>query len=200
MTYTPRFFKHPKKPIHSGMGGHAHSLQKGFTLIETFVAITILTLAIIAPMTLAARSLSISYYVRDEITASYLAQEAIETIRNVRDSRSLEGLLNGSAVDPFSDIPSTNGTAFTVDAHVSASNSMQSCSGTCIPVSYNEMFYGYDDGTGGWVPTRFTRSVTAVYVDAAHTDLLLTITVSWQTGGFQTRTVTLHENLYRWVQ
>ena len=176
------------------------SAKRGFTLIETFVAISILTLAVVAPMTLAARSLSISYYVRDEMTASYLAQEAIETIRNIRDSRSLEGLLAGSSVDPFSDIPSTDGAAFTVDAHVSASNAMGLCSGACDVVQTNGQFYGYNDGTSGWTDTRFTRTVTASYVDGAHTDLRLSVTVSWKTGSFQERSVTLHENLYRWVQ
>ena len=174
--------------------------ERGFTLIETFVAISILTISIIAPMTLAAKSLSISYYVRDEVTASYLAQEAIETVRNVRDSNSLNDLTTSSGIDQMTGIPSTTGAPFTVDAHVAVNNSMQLCSSTCQPVQSNGTFYGYNDGSGGtWVPTRFTRTVRATYVDAAKTDLRLVVDVTWQTGGFQTRTVTLAEDLYRWI-
>lgn len=179
---------------------HFNTSEKGFTLIETFVAISILTLSILAPMSLAAKSLSISYYVRDEVTASYLAQEAIETVRNVRDSNILNDLLTGSGIDQMYGIPSSTGAPFTVDAHVSGANAMQLCSATCLPVQSNGTFYGYDDGTGGWVPTRFTRTVTATYVDAQKNDLRLVVVVSWQTGGFQVRSVTLAEDLYRWAR
>lgn len=175
--------------------------DRGFTLIETFVAISILTISVVAPMSLAARSLSISYYVRDELTASYLAQEAIETIRNVRDANTLSGLLSGNIIDFTSGIPSTTGQLFTVDAHASVVNAMQLCSGDCSLIYTDGTFYGYDDGGGGtWVPTRFTRTVSAVYVDGAETDLLLTVNVSWKTGGFNTRSVTISEHLYKWIQ
>ena len=53
------------------------TMKKGFTLIETLVAVSLLTVAIVAPMTLTARSLSAAYYARDQITAFHLAQEAI---------------------------------------------------------------------------------------------------------------------------
>jgi len=174
--------------------------NKGFTLIETFVAISILTVAIVAPMMLAAKSLSVSYYVRDEVTAYYLAQEAIETIRNIRDANILTNLLQGTSIDLLAGVPSTTGAPFTVDAHVSSANAMQLCSGTCPPVEYSGTFYGYNDGTGGsWVPTRFTRSVTASYVDAEHTNLHLTVTVSWTTTGLISRTVSIEEDLYQWA-
>lgn len=178
---------------------HRSLPQRGFTLIETFVAISILTISIVAPMTLAAKSLSISYYVRDEVTASYLAQEAIETIRNVRDSNILNDLLTSSGIDQMTGIPSSAGAKFTVDAHVSGASAMQLCPTTCPPVQSNGTFYGYPDGFGTWVPTRFTRTVTATYVDAQKNDLRLVVGVTWTTGGFQTRKVTIAENLYRWT-
>lgn len=174
------------------------SKEKGFTLIETFVAITILTIAIVAPMSLVARSLSISYYVRDEITASYLAQEGIEVVRNVRDSNLIDYLKNGDGVDQMAGIPI--GTEFLVDSGLSSLDPFQNCSGLCPPISYNGEFYGYNDGIGNWVPTKFTRTVVAEYADDANDDLEVRVTVTWQTGGFQVRTVTLVEHIYRWIQ
>ena len=48
---------------------------RGFTLIETLVAISLLMVAIVAPMSLTARSLATAYYARDQITAFHLAQK-----------------------------------------------------------------------------------------------------------------------------
>ncbi len=65
--------------------------KTGFTLVETLVAITILLLAIGGPMFAVSQSLKSSYYARDQITAFYLAQDAIEYIRNLRDENALTG-------------------------------------------------------------------------------------------------------------
>ncbi|MEI6553492.1 MAG: hypothetical protein WCO09_02890, partial [bacterium] len=62
----------------------------GLTMVETLVAISILTIAVIGPLGIIAQALHTSYYSRDQITAYYLAQEAIENVRNLRDNRGLE--------------------------------------------------------------------------------------------------------------
>jgi len=49
----------------------AEKKKKGFTLVETLVAITVLMLSIAAPLTIAATALFSAYYARDEITASF---------------------------------------------------------------------------------------------------------------------------------
>jgi prepilin-type N-terminal cleavage/methylation domain-containing protein len=63
----------------------------GFTLIETLVAILILTIAIAGPLTIASRSLNSALIAKDQMTAQYLAQDAIEYIRYARDTNSLSG-------------------------------------------------------------------------------------------------------------
>ncbi len=42
---------------------------RGFSIVETIVAIAILSLAVVAPLTLAERGLSSSVYARDQVTA-----------------------------------------------------------------------------------------------------------------------------------
>ena len=54
---------------------------RGFTLVETLAAITLIMVAIVAPMGLTVQSLSVAYYARDQITASNLAQEGIEAVK-----------------------------------------------------------------------------------------------------------------------
>jgi len=58
----------------------------GFSLLETIVAISILMTTIIGPLSLASKGIVSADYVKDEITGFYLAQEAMETVRNVRDT------------------------------------------------------------------------------------------------------------------
>lgn len=65
-------------------------LQRGFTILETLVAISILVLALTAPLAIVAQALRSSYYARDQVTAYYLAQEAIEFLRNKRDNAGLQ--------------------------------------------------------------------------------------------------------------
>ena len=58
----------------------------GFTIIETLVAVAILMIAISGPLVVANKGLTSALYARDQVTASYLAQETMEVIKNNRDN------------------------------------------------------------------------------------------------------------------
>ena len=62
---------------------------RGFTLTETMIAITILTFAVAGPLFTASRSIIAADIARDQLTASYLAQEGIEYVRMMRDNAML---------------------------------------------------------------------------------------------------------------
>lgn len=64
--------------------------QKGFTLLESLVAISILLIAVVGPMSIIGRSLPQSAYARDHAIAVNLAQEGIEAVRQKRDSNMLD--------------------------------------------------------------------------------------------------------------
>lgn len=63
--------------------------MKGFTLIETMIAVTILTLAMAGPLFTASRAIVAAETARDQLAASYLAQEGIEYARMMRDNQYL---------------------------------------------------------------------------------------------------------------
>lgn len=79
--------------------------NEGFTLIETFVAITILLVAVIGPMSLIAKFYSGSAYAKNQITASFLAQDGLETVQNIIRNNT-EGRRNFLS-DPSAEIPPT---------------------------------------------------------------------------------------------
>lgn len=184
------------------------SRPRGFTLLETMVAVSLLAVAIVAPMSLTAQSLASAYYARDQITAFYLAQEGLEVVRNIRDNNILQNSQSTSGtVNLLNGIPIT--TPFTVDATVAytAINPPPTCSGTCAPLKTDGVLYNYTAS----IPTQFTRTLTACYVHAPppidtggcnstfSDEIKITVTVTWKTGNIQQRTVSVSENLYRWV-
>jgi len=60
--------------------------NKGFTLVETLIAIAIFSMSIIALMSVLATGIADTSYAKNKIIASYLAEEGIEYIRNMRDT------------------------------------------------------------------------------------------------------------------
>lgn len=60
--------------------------QKGFTLIETLVSILVLAICVDAVMSLAAQGFFSIRYAKNQMVANALAQEALEYIRNRRDT------------------------------------------------------------------------------------------------------------------
>lgn len=70
--------------------------EQGFTLVETLVAIAILLLIIIGPITAAQKGIQQAYYANEQLSAVFLAQEAIEAIRQRRDDQALEAWNNPS--------------------------------------------------------------------------------------------------------
>jgi Tfp pilus assembly protein PilV len=59
---------------------------KGFTIVETLVAIAILMISIAGPLTIAQKGLLASVYARDQSVATFLAQDAMEFAKNHRDA------------------------------------------------------------------------------------------------------------------
>jgi prepilin-type N-terminal cleavage/methylation domain-containing protein len=197
--------------------------KNGFTLIETMVAISLLMMALVPPMSLASQSLVSAYYSRNQITAFYLAQEGIEVVRSVRDGNILAEAESGTNTNVFAGIPSgtTAATAppFTADSLQSAANALHECDPNgCPPLQTNGSIYGYatgceptgsaswstnDCGTGysGWVDSTYTRTIKAYLINASDpNEMRVTVTVSWQQGSFKETAFTINEDLYAWIE
>lgn len=164
--------------------------QAGFSLIETLVAISILVVAIVGPMTIAARGLQSAYHSRDQLTATLLAQEGIEIVRAKRDGYALAAAASGLSDDWYNEIPelgncqTAGGCAFDIrDA---------SASTACTGPSYTECRLYYDSTIGaqrgiythntiGFSMSPFTRRIV---LTGDSTSANVTVEVSWSSNLF----------------
>jgi type II secretory pathway pseudopilin PulG len=151
--------------------------NRGFTLLEALVAISILMVAVVAPITIAQKGLSSAVYTKNQMIASYLAQDAIEFIINKKDTVAINNIHNGTTngwLDDLVDCVDETGDIFCAIDTVEDGGMglvMPDDEGTFLKKDSNG-FYRYDSGT----PTNFKRSVNIIENgDKA----LVTVKVSW---------------------
>lgn len=163
------------------------SSRRGFTLVETLVAITILMIAVSVPFFSIQQAITVSNVSRDELIASSLAQEGVEYIYFLRNNNYFQGV---SWLTGMNACTGTHGC--TVDP---AQNALTACSSSGCPVLKLSSTNLYTH-SGVFPVTRFTRTVRLTALSA--TQERVTVTVTWQTAR-QSYTVTVVENLYNWL-
>ena len=170
---------------------------RGFTLMEAMVAIVILSVSVVAPISIAQKGLQSTYFARDQITAFYMAQEAIEYIRSNRDNAILQG---GSWAGTFLPAVSTCVSAGLtskcyVDLYNSGGNfnpSITSCGGTCPVIKFHPSKYIYGYGLSGATNTKYTRDIKIQNPSGGSADeAKIVVTVSWTSQiGLKTVSIT----------
>jgi prepilin-type N-terminal cleavage/methylation domain-containing protein len=174
-----------------------HRTEKGFTLIETLLAVAVLVLSISGPLTIAAKSLNSAVFAKDQITAFYLAQEAVEYVRNVRDANALHGRDSTDSTSAnywLTGLTDCINTECKVEStNVSASSAITPCLGSECTLLYDPStgFYGYSQGSA----SIFTRSVRLEKVN--DNEYRVVSTVSWQNGSV-TSSFVVQENILDW--
>lgn len=84
--------------------------SRGFTIVETLVAIAVLMIAITGPLVIASKGLTAALYSKDQMIASFLAQESMEIIKNLRDSAINENENTADWLDNFIGVCGNGGT------------------------------------------------------------------------------------------
>lgn len=83
-----------------------NELRRGFTLIETLMAITIITISITGPLAMASQASRLISVAKNQLVVSYLGQEAIEFVRQQRDNNLIKKNSNpGADIDWVTGLP-----------------------------------------------------------------------------------------------
>ncbi len=181
--------------------------KKGFTLVETMVAVTVLAIALTGPFAAVENALSASYVARDELIASSLAQEGMEYIRSIRDNNYLNSASNRTWLSGISTLSCyMSATSYcTVDPTVGDVNITPSAIAGYSQLSFvpplSISASGIYNQASVGTPTRFTRSVQFRQVAVTNgqpSEIQVTVRVSW-TSAHQTYSVTVVDNLQDWL-
>lgn len=157
--------------------------SRGFTVLESLVAIMVLSLSIAGVFSAVQQSLSQSIIAKDEVKAFYLAQEAIEIIRNKRDANQL-AIMNGSPSATWLDgITSVCifGKVCQADA---VADSLAYCGEdwdtTCPVLKQNPSTFLYSYGSGN--DTNFKREIMLEQIPGTPDEISVTVRISWEKG------------------
>ncbi|MEY4440776.1 MAG: hypothetical protein RLY49_402 [Candidatus Parcubacteria bacterium] len=173
---------------------------RGFTIIETLVAIFILLISTTGPLAFTQSGLRSAFFARDQVTAFYLAQESIETIKNVRDNN-LIGYRDGDTdidwlnkISDCGDISQIGATASCNIGLIQGDNtSFVECQRDACSLSYDSTSYRFTiDGTN---PSKYTRTV---YITRMTTDeIQVIVEVNWSSTFFTPKRIVVQENIFK---
>lgn len=170
--------------------------EDGFTLVESLVAILIISIGLTPALFSATSATKLSENIENNLIASHLVQEGVEVIRFLRDR-------NRFLCDDFSTGLIGTWIVSYDDDWVDCLNRDLTPAGGTPPVILKDSLgiYNYSTGT----PTKFTRVVSVVEI-VPLVEIMVTSTVYWpsKTTGpgcpSGTQCVSAESHLFNWMQ
>jgi|SRR3989344_606963 len=179
--------------------------QGGFTLVESLVAITILIIGVLGPMSVATRGITDGLYAQNQLIATHLAQEGLELLSLQVESNNVANDGSGDAdndgdVDP-DDFLFGLGACLPASCAVvvySSGDSVDFSFSSCASASNCDIVFTLDliDPTIGFYKpyvsgnqVKFRRTLTVTSLTPV--EVLLQSTVTW-TNKVNPQSITLH--------
>jgi type II secretory pathway pseudopilin PulG len=190
--------------------------ENGYSLVEVLIAISILMLAIVGPLTIAAKSIQTAQYARQQTTAFFLAQEGITAVNMFRNWYALQAYAGNTNPWYWASPSATDGASILdsfcfdsdgcgidfrdgslgnndVDCNTTVNNPciLKLRSGANLTALYTHL-----SPPAGGVATPYTRTIRLTRQGA--NEVLVSVEVRWNTKylGNTTQNVTLRTSLF----
>ena len=180
-----------------------NKFKKAFTLVEVLVAIAIFSASILAMMSVLAGGITDTNFVKNKMIATYLAQEGIEAVRNMRDTAVLSGIANSK--DGWIDFYSSVNSCTNIYCSFSSPTQLSSLQPCLKGGDFQSCPALFLNSTGDYSVTpigtnsgfiRGIKNIPMVYnSNNGGNEVQISSTVAWSKGS-----VTLSENLFNWVE
>lgn len=168
--------------------------QGGFTILETLVAVFILVLSLTGPLVFAQNGLRTARLARDQVTGYLLAQDVIESIKNVRDQN---GLTNQEYWLSGLESCIGDGTSCSIDTTFD-SLAINSCGGGVCPKLKFDPATGQYSNTGPQ-DSVFSRTIYLREIEPER-EMQIVVRIDFESLAIAgTKTITVHENIYKWI-
>jgi prepilin-type N-terminal cleavage/methylation domain-containing protein len=173
-----------------------HHADTGFSLVETLVAVAILLVVIVGPMSIATQANSSTTFANEQVIAYFLAQEGLELVQKGRDDLLLDAFSSDtnnawnifvSDSGPYGECLRGNTCGLEMNDNVNDSLVVKPCSNSSECQLYlssetRRAMYTYDavasDGTAN-EPTLYSRSIN---IRPNGDEALVTVDVRWRSG------------------
>jgi len=158
--------------------GKLNKNNKGFTLLETIVAVGLIVVGLVAALALITTSLFYVSNIQDRLAAANLIAEGIEVVRNIRDNNWLQnkvwnnGLANGDYQVAYN------------------STTLFSFSGSPLLLDSNGI-YNYTSGAA----TSYVRKISII--NLSNYEIRIISMVTWQRRGI-TYSSSAEDHLFNW--
>jgi len=168
--------------------------QKAFTLVEVLIAVSILTIGILSGFILITKVLYNTAVIQDRLTASFLTQEGIELVRQVRDSNFLQ-IMNGESVEWKDGLADGS---YTIESKAGSEQpitltSVDTGEGSNFRYNDDTKIYNYTTGE----PTTFNREIkiTTINDDEIRVESIM----KWKTRTIDFN-LTVEDHLFNWLK
>ena len=182
----------------------------GFTLIETLMAVSVFSLAVVGLMSVLASGVSDTNYSKKKMIAAYLAQEGIEYVRNIRDTYTLYSPTGPEGWSAFDDKMTGPGArcdlaegCYLDDRDINYGNQAQPmtgiyvipCGSTCAQLLQDSATGKYNYATG--VESGYIRKIQVSFPSGNEMKIFSTVSWTQGSGAYQ---LTFSESLFNWVE
>lgn len=148
----------------------------GYSLVEVLVAITVLLIALVGPLTIAHSGLKRAIHSKDNTLAVFLAQEGIEAVVKLREDDALDTTTYDNLSEVWGNLTAlaslcpvgsgeSCGVLVAEDGSITT-GSFYRCSGNCVMKEYDGARVPLKQGASGGTDTVYTRELS-ITVDNA---------------------------------